>query len=262
MQNTTEQIEALNIDLFKAIPSQTTDNEKRSFLAVQRATAKTYGSYAYLEIGSHLGGSIQPYLVDNRCAIIYSIDARPQQQPDDRGAACNYPGNSTARMLTLLSEIDPLQVCKIKCFDSDASDVRSDQITTTPHVCFIDGEHTKKAALSDFRFCSTVTAADGVILFHDFQVIYPAIYEIYRLLKNQNRRFTALKLDDSVFGFFFDQGIVQSDPYLAEAYARNKHFLRYWSVQVGLKRFRVWLGSVLPAPVWKFLKWCRNLVRK
>jgi hypothetical protein len=260
MQSVIEQIEALDIDLFKAIPSQTTDNEKRSLLAVQRATAKKYGSYAYLEIGSHLGGSIQPYLVDHRCATIYSIDARPQQQPDDRGVVCNYPGNSTARMLTLLGQIDPLQVCKIKCFDTDASDVSADRITTAPQICFIDGEHTKRATLSDFRFCSTVAAADGVILFHDFQVIYPAIYKMHRLLKRQRRSFVALKLDDSLFGFFFDHALVQSDSYLAAACVRNRHFLRYWPVQAGRKRAGVWLRRVLPAPARKALKYCWNSV--
>jgi Methyltransferase domain len=262
MQSATEQIENLDTELFKAISSQTTEEERQSLLAVQRAVAKKLGNYTYLEIGSHLGGSIQPYLVDNRCKTIYSIDARPLQLPDDRGVTVEYPDNSTARMLELLGKIDPLQVRKITCFDTDASDILADQIATAPQVSFIDGQHTKSSVLSDFQFCHMVTTPDGTIVFHDFQVIYPAIYEICRLLKKQRRRFAALKLAGSVFAVFFDPSLVQSDPYLAEAYARNKHFLNYWRLHVVWKRVYVWIAGILPAPIRKTLKYCWKLVTK
>jgi hypothetical protein len=88
-----QRIEELSVDLFDGIPSQTSLADRRSLLAVQRATARRHPEYAYLEIGSHLGGSIQPYLLDPRCSAISSIDPRPSEQPDDRspGFVVRYP---------------------------------------------------------------------------------------------------------------------------------------------------------------------------
>src|SRR5947208_3078561 len=105
----------LDVSLFDTIPSQTNVNERRGLLALQKAVGEKLGSYVYLEIGSHLGGSIQPHLVDARCRKIFSIDNRPVQQPDDRGVPCDYPDNSTARMLDLLRRIDAAQIGKITC---------------------------------------------------------------------------------------------------------------------------------------------------
>lgn len=67
----------LDLELFAVIPSQSTDDDKRSLLAVQRRTRELAGNYSYLEIGSYLGGSIQPHLLDSKCKSIWSIDKRP-----------------------------------------------------------------------------------------------------------------------------------------------------------------------------------------
>jgi len=51
-----------------------------SLLAVQRAVARKHGEYTYLEIGSHLGGSLQPHLA--------TIDAKGSySQTRDRATA-------------------------------------------------------------------------------------------------------------------------------------------------------------------------------
>jgi hypothetical protein len=97
-----EKLNRLDLALFEKISSQTTEDDKRSLLAIQNATREIYPNYNYLEIGSHLGGSIQPHLVDEKCAKIYSIDKRPLVQPDERGVNYGYPENSTQRMLDLL----------------------------------------------------------------------------------------------------------------------------------------------------------------
>lgn len=180
VKSTIEQVEALDLSLFEKIGSETSAEDRRSLLAVQRATARRHGRYVYLEIGSHLGGSIQSHLVDSRCNKIYSIDPRPSQQLDDRSevCVCNYENNSTERMLELLRVIAPNEVSKIQCFDMDASEVYPSQITDTPHLALIDGEHTQKSALSDFRFCNRVIRHDGTIVFHDFGIIFPAVREI------------------------------------------------------------------------------------
>ena len=57
-----DSIDALDLRVFDRVPSQTTADDRRSLLAVQRAVARHFGEYCYLEIGSHLGGSIQTHL--------------------------------------------------------------------------------------------------------------------------------------------------------------------------------------------------------
>lgn len=80
MNDWIERINKLDLSLYNSILSSTSTGCKRSLLAVQRVTAKKHKKYAYLEIGSHLGGTIQPHLVDDRCRRIYSIDPRPKTQ--------------------------------------------------------------------------------------------------------------------------------------------------------------------------------------
>jgi len=232
-------IENLDISLFTAIPSQTSDGDRRSLLAVQRATANWHKEYVYLEVGSHLGGSIQPHLVDDRCMKIYSIDARPSYQPDDRapGYIAVYENNSTKRMLSLLKNIGQGDIAKIECIDADASEIQPNRIVKRPQLVLIDGEHTKTAVLSDFQFCSKVTGQDGTILFHDFDFIYPAILQICQQLKKQHRKFLPLKLDDAVFGIFFNPEIVHSDPYLALLYRKNKRFILKLMVKERFKNY-------------------------
>lgn len=241
MSTPIERVEALSLDLFNAIPSQTSDADRQSLLAVQRATARRHGAFAYLEIGSHLGGSIQPYLLDPRCRAIYSIDSRPASQPDDRspGYVATYENNSTEHMLELLLGVDAEQVSKIRCFDADASRVDSAQIAVGPHVAFIDGEHTRRAVLSDYAFCRSVIAPGGTILFDDFPIVYPAVLEICRTLREEGVRFVAARLEGKVFAIFFEEDLVRGDPFLKRCRARSRHtLLRY--------RLKLWAKSLLP----------------
>jgi len=224
LNNWIKKIDKLDLSVFKAIPSQTDNKDKKSLLAIQRATAKKYKKYTYLEIGSHLGGSIQPHLIDNRCKKIYSIDARPTHQPDDRlpGYIAYYNNNSSERMLSMLRNISYGDMTKIECFDTDASKIDLKKITSSPQIIFIDGEHTKSAVYSDFQFCNKVIAKNGTIVFHDFGIIYPAIAKIRNLLKRQHHNHITLKFAGSVFAIFFDLDLVHSDSYLS---SQNK---KYW----------------------------------
>ena len=92
MFDASKRIRGLDLSLFDAIPS---------LLGVHRAVMNKHGRFAYLEIGSHLGGSIQPYLLNSASLRIYSIDRRPSSQPDERERDCtvSYPENSTELML-------------------------------------------------------------------------------------------------------------------------------------------------------------------
>jgi|BioPla2DNA2_1021312.scaffolds.fasta_scaffold13103_2 hypothetical protein len=145
-----ERVESLDISLYGAIYSQSNDGDKRSLLAVQRATARKFGAYNYLEIGSHLWGTIQPHLVDGRCNNICSIDPRPAIISDDRkpGAFVKYENNSSARMLNLLVSIGRGDVSKIECIERSSPDLDPLSAIHAPHFAFIDGEHTCSAVMA------------------------------------------------------------------------------------------------------------------
>jgi hypothetical protein len=248
MKDWIERIDRLDTSLFNVIKSQTDDGERRSLLAVQRATARKYNKYAYLEIGSYLGGSIQPYLVDDRCERIYSIDVRASQTPNDSepGYFSKYNNNSSETMLRLLRDIGYGNLDKIECFDSDASQIDIRRIETAPQITFIDGEHTESAVLSDYKFCNSIVSEKGTILFHDFYIIYPAIFKICKQLNKQE--FAALKLEGSVFAIFFDRELINGDPYLLSLWKKRRAFLLYF-------RMKSWFKKYLPDPV-------QNLLRK
>jgi hypothetical protein len=237
-------VESLSIDLFDAIQSQTSPGDRRSLLAVQRATARRSGRYAYLEIGSHLGGSIQPHLLDPRCETIFSIDPRPSSQPDDRspGYVARYEDNSTERMLGLLRNVAPEEAGKVRCFEKDASAVDPALIAPHPAIAFIDGEHTRHAVLSDFAFCRRVIAPGGAILFDDFPIVYPAVLEICRELRRKGERFVAARLEGKVFGIFFDPESLRGDAFLSEWSERNRWTLRRYGI-------KLWAKSLLPGTV-------------
>ena len=205
-------IDALDLSVFDHVPSQTTADDRRSLLAVQRAVARHFGEYAYLEIGSHLGGSIQPHLLDQRCRRIYSVDPRPVRQADDRGVECHYPDNSTARMLENLQAIDPDRVELIETFELASGDVDPDRIDDPPHLCFIDGEHTTAAVLADVDFCRRVGHPDGSIIFHDADVIWRALGRVLRQLDRDGADASAIVLGGSVMAIAFQASPLRSDP--------------------------------------------------
>jgi hypothetical protein len=48
MNDWTDRVEALDLSLFNAISSQTSEGDRRSLLAVQRAIARGHNEYVYL----------------------------------------------------------------------------------------------------------------------------------------------------------------------------------------------------------------------
>jgi len=206
-----ELIAARSLDLFRAIPSQMTDADKSSLLAVQKAVRRAVPAYHYLEIGSHLGGSIQPHLLDPRCMSIVSIDPRPPAVKDDRGYDILYKDNSTARMIELLGAVSAGGVARIRTFDLDASAVPSDAIQPRPHLCFIDGEHSEKAVISDFAFCRSVLAPDGVIAFHDADHVFTGLERIIAALRESSIPFHAYVLPSAVFVMEFGTSKIYED---------------------------------------------------
>jgi methyltransferase family protein len=188
-------VAALDTTLFGAIESQTTEHDRRSLLALHAAVADR-GPFRYLEIGSHLGGSLQALVADPRCMEIVSIDTRPESQPDDRGEVFHYDANSTERMLRLLGKVPGADLSKILTFEEGTDVLSPSALPGTPALCLIDGEHTKEAALRDARFCLEALGDTGIIAFHDSNVVQPAIDDFVRSLGG--RTHAAFQLPDSV----------------------------------------------------------------
>ncbi|MGI8803290.1 MAG: class I SAM-dependent methyltransferase [Solirubrobacteraceae bacterium] len=174
-----QQIAAGDLSLFAHVGSQTSDADRRSLLAVHHAVAERTGSFSYLEIGSHLGGTLQAFMVDPRCRRVVSIDPRPPAQPDDRGEVFVYAGNSTARMLSLLAGVPGAALEKLETIELGTEDIAPGSLPR-PDLCLVDGEHTYAAALRDGRFCRAVMQGAGTILFHDREIVEPAILDFLR----------------------------------------------------------------------------------
>jgi hypothetical protein len=187
-----------DISFFDAVPTQLLPGDRRSILTVQQLVATRFGRYAYLEIGSYLGGSLQPHLRDQRCSAIYSIDPRPRFQPDERGEDFEYPDNTTQRMLDELAPAYGPFLSKLTCFERDAADLRLDEIPTRPQLCLIDGEHTDRAVLSDFRACLRLAARPCVTLFDDAHIVYRGIAACRRELDERGEAYRAYVLPQKI----------------------------------------------------------------
>ena len=221
-------IAALDLRLFEKIESQSTDEDKRSLLACQLAVRELRPSYTYLEIGSYLGGSIQPYLLDPRCARVFSIDKRPRVQPDARGLDYTYLNNSTARMLENLSRVAATE--KITTIDGSTRDIDGSQVDANVDFCFIDGEHTDTAVFADFRFSRDVLAPNGIIVFHDASVTYNGIERCLRYLDGQKTTYRAYSLPNIVFVIEIGDLPVHRHPAVLERLTNN-HASYIYSLQ-------------------------------
>jgi hypothetical protein len=189
-------LRSLDIDLFDQIVSQTTRRDRRSLLALHNACRDAHGTFGYLEIGSHLGGSLQVLIADDRCTDITSIDLRPQGQPDTRGGAFEYPRNSTERMLGRLRRVPLADLDKLRTIDASTDEVSPADVRRPVQLCLIDGEHTDAAALRDARFCRELIRDSGAIVFHDRELVRGGIREF---LSELEPPFRAYELPLSLF---------------------------------------------------------------
>ena len=221
-----QRINGLDVTLYNAIESQSSHCDKEDWLGVQRIIRHKPGGYTYLEIGSHLGGSIQPHLLDPLCKQIVSVDARPLQCPDDREQKfVKYTGNSTKRMMENLNNLAPEHVDKVTCVEGSGRDLTPQIFTQPPTFCLIDGEHTHGAAFADFLSCMRVCAPDAVICFHDAQVIIPALRDALHHLNMQGRRFHARKMREYNFMIFLGNHIFAADQWLLNASSNGQAWL-------------------------------------
>ncbi len=199
MSDFEQRINDLDVRLFEKIDGQSLPADRRSLLAVQRAVRNALGAYTYLEIGSHLGGSLQTHYADPKCKRIYSIDKRPLSQPDERAIDYKYDGNSTERMLVNLRTAYPNVTENLVTMDDDARNIDPQRVEHAPDVCFIDGEHTNDAVYSDFRFCFAVASPNAMICFHDSNLIFAGLDKIKAHLQSESVEFGTMKLGGTVY---------------------------------------------------------------
>ena len=195
-------LESLDLSLFESIESQTTSEDKRSLLALHVACRRKYESFAWLEIGSHLGGSLQTLVRDPRCARITSIDTRPYEQPDERMGFTEdrfrYPENSTKRMLDRLGSVPGANLEIVRTYEV-GTEVLDPEAIDPPQVCFVDGEHTNEACARDADFCRRAVRDRGVIAFHDIGVIYGAVAAFVDQLTTEGIPHRTAYLPDAIF---------------------------------------------------------------
>jgi len=180
MTNIAQQIDALDERLLSGIPAQMIDWDRRALLALHAAVATTHDAFAYLEIGSYQGGSLQVVVRDPRCVCVMSIDARTAVTPDATRGTYTYEDNTTSRMLELLGAVPEAELTKLATFEADTGAMSIADLPTRPNYCFIDGEHTDDAVLRDARFCAEALGHRGVIAFHDSQIIARGIRAFLR----------------------------------------------------------------------------------
>ena len=91
-------IEAADPAIFR-LETETRPGDRRMLLAVQNVDRRVKSDYCYVEVGSYMGGTLVPHLMDRRCSLVISIDKRPEFQPDERSVSFDYRRSSTARMI-------------------------------------------------------------------------------------------------------------------------------------------------------------------
>jgi len=207
MSSADEAIRTLDTGIYAAIRSETSQDDRKSFLALQNCV-RARGEYVYLEIGSFVGGTLQPFYADDLCRLIFSIDKRPDFVPDERGRQWYHYDqqvNSTSTMLGNLSKAFPsADSNKVRTFDCGSKDVDTGQITDPPELCFIDAEHTNTAVVEDFEFCLSVCHTDAIVAFHDAGIIFGGIGRIKELLRERSIPFQGLKLGGSVYAILLN----------------------------------------------------------
>jgi hypothetical protein len=202
-------LDELDTRLFDAVEAQLTPSDRRALLGLHAAAADVHGSFAYLEVGSYRGGSLQVLMRDPRCVSVMSIDPRTSETPDSARGTYTYEDNTTAHMRELLTTLDGADMNKLHTFDRSTDAMDPAELPCRPEYCFVDGEHTHDAVVRDGRFCVEALGRRGVVAFHDAQLVKDGIR---RFLKEHWRDVShAMALPGEVFAVEFgDTGLLRS----------------------------------------------------
>jgi hypothetical protein len=248
-------ISALDLGLFRHVLSQCTDDDKRSLLALQCAVRNRPEPFTYLEIGSYLGGSLQSYVVDPRCARIISIDPRPTRLADTRGIQ-QYQDNSTEAMLAGLRRIPGADTSKIISLEAGTDTLRPADLKFQPDLCFVDGEHTDEAAWRDAQYCLAVMQPDGCIAFHDAHLVYLGIHRFVQDVIAAGKSCRPYVLPSSVFVIDFGQArFGEMEPVAGR---RRENYKAYLAGMMD----NHWYRYAYHLPIYRFLRRIRRLFPK
>ena len=198
----------LQIDKCFPIPTQTSISDKNFLLNAIEWINQHKDNYAFVEIGSFLGGSIAPFLMDSRCTLALSIDERERLLDDERGAKFDYSGITSQTMINNLSA-HGISTVKLKIFDGAI-----DLMQVLPQafdLAFIDGEHTDFACFRDFIWLLPMMKADAVVMFHDSTLIYKTLRLVQLYLKKFNIPFQFIKKENSEMSAIFLGAFANAD---------------------------------------------------
>lgn len=166
-------LEGLDIRIFQKVESQTTGQDQRSLLKLQKIISGSISGYTYLEIGSYLGGTLHPHLIDPNCKQVISIDIRISRQKNNwpGPAFVSYDSNNERTMLNRFKlcgiPIDKLQIHR--------RDIKELKDLPSVDLAFIDAEHTFDAVMSDAMHLKPFMAPDSIVSFHDTDLIKDAV---------------------------------------------------------------------------------------
>lgn len=190
------------------IQSQTSSSDKAFLLASLSLMAEFKSNYSYVEIGSYLGGSLTPFLMDPCCTLALSIDERERQQPDERGAKFDYSGITHQTMIDNLRR-HGINTDKLQTFDGSVDDFRPSGQAFD--LAFIDGEHTDFACFRDFLWLMPMMKSDALVMFHDSTLVYKALRLIQLYLKKKAVPFRFMKKADSDMSGIFLGKFAEAD---------------------------------------------------
>jgi Methyltransferase domain len=172
------------------IASQTSDCDKLFLLAGIDFVRARLAHYRYIEIGSFLGGSLPPFLMDSACLSVLSVDERGRLLSDERGAKYDYSMISQQHMVSNLSKAN-LDIRKLTMHDGP--------IDTFPRgggkfdLAFVDVEHTDRACIRDFVWLYPMMNVDSIIIFHDSTILYRALAIIKEIMREREHSFVLFK---------------------------------------------------------------------
>lgn len=181
------------IEQYFPIQSQTSHSDKEFLLNARNLVKNYIDKYAYLEVGSYLGGSLTPFLMDPSCTAVYAVDERGRQIPDERGLDIDYSGITNQAMIDKLRE-HAISIDKLNAFDGSIEKLQTDQKVD---LAFIDGEHTDLACFRDFIWTFSMMNRHSVIMFHDSTLIYKSLRIIQIYLDSCKIHFKFMKSSGS-----------------------------------------------------------------
>jgi hypothetical protein len=195
-------IETLDPAVFK-LDTQTDFNDKKMLLALQALVRNQKDGYVYVEVGSWMGGTLVPKLMDRKCRRVVSIDKRPAAQADERGVSWYYVSTSTQMMIDRLeSALPSTAMAKLETYDYDACEIPEEARREKFDLGFIDGEHTNRAAFQDFVSLLPFAQPDSIIAFHDANLVIDAISNVEAFLRHQGLVYESVFLPKVVFAVF------------------------------------------------------------